>query len=117
MYSKFIDNKLARGIALLMLAYGLWQMYYGPVYAAIQDIVPPELRATAMSMYFLAMYLCGGAFGPLILGTLSDRFARMAGGGEAGRAAGLHDAMYIIPLMSAALTVVLWAGDRAARDR
>jgi MFS family permease len=104
-------------IALLMLAYGLWQMYYGPVYAAIQDIVPPELRATAMSMYFLAMYLCGGAFGPLILGTLSDRFARMAGGGEAGRAAGLHDAMYIIPLMSAALTVVLWAGDRAARDR
>jgi len=104
-------------IALLMLAYGLWQMYYGPVYAAIQDIVPPELRATAMSMYFLAMYLCGGAFGPLILGTLSDHFARMAGGGEAGRAAGLHDAMYIIPLMSAALTVVLWAGDRTARDR
>jgi MFS family permease len=104
----------ARGaIALLMLAYGLWQMYYGPVYAAIQDIVPPELRATAMSMYFLAMYLCGGAFGPLILGTLSDRFARIAGGGEAGRAAGLHDAMYVIPLMSAALAVVLWAGDRA----
>ena len=104
----------ARGaIALLMLAYGLWQMYYGPVYAAIQDIVPPELRATAMSMYFLAMYLCGGAFGPLILGTLSDRFARIAGGGEAGRAAGLHEAMYVIPLMSAALAVVLWAGDRA----
>ena len=37
-----------------MLAYGLWQMYYGPVYAAIQDMVPPELRATAMVAYFLA---------------------------------------------------------------
>jgi MFS family permease len=102
-------------IALLMLAYGLWQMYYGPVYAAIQDIVPAELRATAMSMYFLAMYLCGGAFGPLLVGTLSDRFARMAGGGEAGRAAGLHDAMYVLPVMSAALAVVLWVSDRLAR--
>ena len=116
----WVAIRLPRGeahgaIALLMLAYGLWQMYYGPVYAAIQDIVPPELRATAMSMYFLAMYLCGGAFGPLILGMLSDRFARIAGGGEAGRAAGLHDAMYVIPLMSAALVVVLWVGDRAAR--
>ena len=36
-------------VVLLMLAYGLWQMYYGPVYAAIQDVVPPELRATAMA--------------------------------------------------------------------
>jgi MFS family permease len=116
----WIAIRLPRGeayaaIALLMAAYGLWQMYYGPVYAAIQDIVPPELRATAMSMYFLAMYLCGGAFGPLILGTLSDRFARIAGGGEAGRATGLHDAMYVIPLMSAALAVVLWIGHRSAR--
>ena len=40
-----------------MAAYGLWQMYYGPVYAAIQDVVPPELRATAMAAYFLGMYL------------------------------------------------------------
>jgi MFS family permease len=104
-------------IALLMLAYGMWQMYYGPVYAAIQDIVPPELRATAMSMYFLAMYLCGGAFGPLLVGSLSDRFAKLAGGGEVGRAAGLHDAMYVIPIMSAALAVVLWVSDRVARGR
>jgi hypothetical protein len=45
----------------------------------------------------------------------SDRFAKIAGGGEAGRAAGLHDAMYVIPIMSAALAVVLWMGDRAMR--
>jgi predicted MFS family arabinose efflux permease len=99
-------------ILLLMAAYGLWQMYYGPVYAAIQDIVPPELRATAMSLYFLGMYLCGGAFGPLLVGALSDRFAAAAGGGEAGRAAGLHDAMYAIPAMSLVLAAVLWWADR-----
>jgi MFS family permease len=92
-------------VVLLMAAYGLWQMYYGPVYAAIQGIVPPELRATAMSFYFLAMYLCGGAFGPLLVGALSDRFAAAAGGD---RAAGLHQAMYIIPMVSVALAAVLW---------
>jgi MFS family permease len=97
-------------IVLLMLAYGLWQMYYGPVYAAIQDIVPPELRATAMSLYFLGMYLCGGAFGPLIVGALSDRFAAAAGGD---RAVGLHDAMYVLPVVSLALAGVLLAGARA----
>jgi MFS family permease len=81
------------------------------VYAAIQDIVPPELRATAMSLYFLGMYLCGGAFGPLIVGALSDRFAAAAGGD---RAAGLHDAMYVIPAVSLALSIVLWVSARAA---
>jgi len=87
-----------------MVAYGLWQTYYGPVYAAIQDIVPRELRATAMSLYLLGVYLCGGAFGPLAVGWLSDRFAAMAGGD---RAAGLHQAMYVMPALSILLAVVL----------
>jgi MFS family permease len=89
-----------------MLAYGLWQTYYGLVYAAIQDLVAPALRGTAMALYFLAMYLCGGAFGPLILGALSDHFARTT----ASRAAGLQQAMYIIPAASVLLSLVLWAG-------
>ncbi len=99
-------------VVLLMLAYGLWQMYYGPVYAAIQDIVPPELRATAMSLYFLGMYLCGGAFGPLIVGALSDHFAAAAGGD---RAAGLRQAMYTLPVVSASLSAVLAVSARVAR--
>jgi MFS family permease len=99
-------------IVLLMMAYGLWQMYYGPVYAAIQDIVPPDLRATAMSLYFLGMYLCGGAFGPLALGALSDHFAAAAGGD---RAIGLHQAMYLMPVVSVAVAGTLWVADRARR--
>jgi MFS family permease len=106
-------------IALIMAAYGFLNMYYGLVYAAIQDIVPPPLRATSMAVYFLAMYLCGASFGPLITGRLSDYLARGAahaagstGGGEAFRAIGLHQAMYIIPVMSAALALALYAGSR-----
>ena len=105
-------------VLLLMLAYGLWQMYYGLVYAAIQDLVPATLRGTAMAAYYLAMYLCGAAFGPLVTGRLSDHFARqaMAAGlaAEAARAGGLHTAMYAIPVLSVALSGVLWAGAQKA---
>jgi MFS family permease len=107
----------AGAIAFIMAAYGLLQMYYGLVYAAIQDIVPPSLRGTAMAIYFMAMYLCGASFGPLATGALSDHFARQAAGGgaitEAARAIGLHQAMYAIPALSVALAGLLWAGARA----
>src|SRR5436853_18036 len=46
--------------------------YYATVYAAIQDVVEPEIRGTAMAIYFFAMYLLGGALGPLVTGGLSD---------------------------------------------
>ncbi|HUB34602.1 MAG TPA: MFS transporter [Bryobacteraceae bacterium] len=98
-------------VGLLMIAYGLWQMYYGLTYAAIQDVVGPPLRGTAMAIYFLVMYLCGGAFGPLALGALSDRLA--GGTGEAARAAGLHQAMYAIPALSLLLAIVLWCAARS----
>ena len=73
----------AAAIPLAMLAYGFLQMYYGLTYAAIQDIVPPSLRGTAMAVYFMAMYLCGASFGPLATGGLSDHFAREAAGSGA----------------------------------
>ena len=107
-------------VPLLMLAYGLWQMYYGLVYAAIQDVVPAALRGTAMAAYYMAMYLCGAAFGPLVTGRLSDVFARQgrAAGmaAEAARAFGLHQAMYAIPVLSVGLAAVLWAAQRSASE-
>jgi MFS family permease len=101
-----------QAITLLMLAYGLLQMYYGLIYAAIQDIVPPHLRGLAMAAYLMAMYLCGGALGPFATGALSDYFAGPSPT-EAARAAGLHQAMYVIPVLSVALAVVLWIAARA----
>lgn len=99
-------------------------LYYSCVYATIQDIVPPSLRGTAMALYFFAMYLLGGSFGPVLTGKLSDYFARLAMA-EAGasslnehfRAVGLHRAMYVIPLCTVLLAAVLLAAARTvARD-
>jgi MFS family permease len=111
---------------MLLMGFGwmLIYVYYATVYAAIQDVVEPSLRATAMALYFFAMYVLGGSFGTSILGMLSDHYARqaMAAAGatamsEAFRAEGLHSAFYVVPLVSLILAVVLYAGSRTiAKD-
>jgi MFS family permease len=105
------------------IGYGAFNTYYGPVYASIQDIVPPNQRGFTMSVYFMAMYLCGASFGPLLTGRLSDYMARRAmnaagGASLAGfRAVGLQKAMVIMPILSVALAVVLYFGSRTmSRD-
>lgn len=103
-------GNVAAALAFSMAAYGLLQMYYGLVYAALHGAVPAELRATAMAAYLLVSYLCGASFGPLLTGKLSDLFAH--GGGEAAKAAGLHQAMFAIPVLCLALAGVLWRGSR-----
>ncbi len=106
----------AAAIVLMMLAYGLLQMYYGLVYAAMHDVVPPELRGAAMGGYFVVQYLGGAAWGPMFTGALSDHFARAAANAgaaaEAAKAVGLHQAMYAIPVLATLLAAVLWAGSR-----
>ena len=95
-------------------------MYYGLVYASLHDIVGPELRGTAMAVYFLVMYLGGASFGPVLTGKLSDVLARraatLAGSvkvTEAFRATGLQQAMLIVPVLALALGVVLWLGSKS----
>jgi len=120
---------------LFGLGCGLMYTYYSTVYSTVQDVIEPALRGTAMSLYFCAMYLLGGALGPFIFGRLSDyltRQAAAAGGvfaadyaaGPALREAlkpfaahGIHDAMYVLPAVNLALAFVLLAGTRTvARD-
>jgi MFS family permease len=96
--------------------------YYGTVYATIQDIVEPASRGMAMAIYFCAMYLLGGVLGPVGTGWLSDHFAGRAavvdgadGISEWHKAVGLNHAMYIIPILNAALVVVLFAASQTVR--
>ncbi|MBM3847208.1 MAG: MFS transporter [Verrucomicrobia bacterium] len=93
--------------------------YYSCVYPAIQDVVEPGLRGTAMALYFFAMYVLGGSIGPIVTGALSDFCARqaMTAAGattmtESFKAAGLHTAMHVIPLLCFLLAVVLFAAAR-----
>ena len=104
----------ARGaVCLAMIGYGLLQMYYGLVYAAIQDVIGPAARGRAMAVYFVVTYLGGASWGPLLTGRLSDFLARRSGlAAEASRAVGLHDAMYVVPALAVVLAAVLWVAGR-----
>ncbi len=98
-------------------------VYYSSVYATLHDVVEPSLRGTAMALYFFAMYVLGASFGPVVTGVVSDFFTRRAAAAagvvavtrsalEPFRGSGLHSAMYAIPVLSIALTVVLFAATR-----
>ncbi|WP_322980830.1 MFS transporter [Pseudomonas sp. C11] len=112
-----IDTALFVGVFSLgwLFAYN----FYTCVYTAIQDVIEPRLRATAMALYFAGLYLLGGGLGPVAVGWLSDHYAKAAmhaAGGEemteAFKAVGLHDAMLLIPV---ALLLTLLALLQAAR--
>lgn len=97
-------------------------LYYAPVYATLQDLVEPSLRGTAMAVYFFAMYLLGASLGPVGTGALSDilaaRAATASGAAvvdESARAVGLHQALFIVPVLCTALSIVLWAAARTVR--
>ncbi len=97
--------------------------YYVTTYAAIHDVVRPELRGTAMAVYFFWMYLLGGAFGTVAIGMLSDFFAQRAmitvgdtTVTEAARASGLHSAFLVVPVLAVVLSLVLYIAARRMPD-
>lgn len=103
-------------------------VYYSTIYSAIQDVIEPSLRGTAMALYFFAMYVLGASLGPVGMGFLSSYFTRRAAlmGGvtdtsfQALRpfaAEGLHSALYVVPVFGVLLGLVLLAASRTvARD-
>jgi MFS family permease len=113
---------------LMGLGCAVMYAYYSTVYSAIQDVIEPSLRGTAMALYFFAMYVLGASLGPVGTGLASDYFterAALAAGTtetsqralEPFRAEGLHLAMYVIPVLGLILAVVLFAGSRTvAKD-
>jgi MFS family permease len=106
-------------VVLMSLGTATMYVYYSTVYAAIQDVIEPELRGIAVAIYFCAMYLLGASFGPTVTGMLSDHFAHdaMVQAGattmtETFKATGLHNAMYVIPILAVVASAVLFAASR-----
>tara|TARA_R110000868_G_scaffold7624_11_gene40801 strand:+ start:3088 stop:4425 length:1338 start_codon:yes stop_codon:yes gene_type:complete len=97
--------EIAVFVALFSLGWLFAYNFYTCVYTAIQDVIEPRLRATAMALFFAGLYLLGGGLGPVAVGVLSDHYsqaAMLAAGAsemnESFKAVGLHNAMYLIPV-------------------
>ena len=118
-YFGTVTHDLTMAVIFWIVAYASLNTYYGCVYSSIQDIVAPSQRGATMALYFMAMYLCGASFGPLLTGKLSDMFARRAADSagsamitDAAKAIGLQEAMLVVPVLSAGLAFVLYMGSR-----
>jgi len=102
-----LAGEIEIGVFIGIFAFG-WLFsynYFTSVYTAIQDVIEPRLRATAVAVFFACLYLFGGGMGPMVVGLLSDHFAesaQLAAGAaemsEVFKAQGLHDAMLLIPV-------------------
>ncbi len=112
--------------ALIGVSVALMYFYYSIVYSTIADVTEPASRGTAMAIYFMAMYLLGASFGPYVVGAISDYFTHQAATTagivefsaaalEPFRAAGLRSAMYLVPILSAILTLVLYMASRTVK--
>lgn len=58
--------------AFLVVAMCTSDMKTGPNYAAVQNLVPVRMRATAAAVFMIAATLIGSSIGPLLAGVISD---------------------------------------------
>jgi MFS family permease len=83
---------------------GALLMATGPVVASasagLQDMAPPDMRGILGGLFTMVINLIGGALGPLLVATISDRY--FPGG------AGIANAMAIVQGMAAAIGLALF---------
>jgi predicted MFS family arabinose efflux permease len=82
-YTLAIETSSAT-LALLILAVptALSSMYYGPLFAMLHGVAPPQGRALASAIALFVINMVGLGLGPTVLGGLSDHLT--AAHGEAG---------------------------------
>ena len=64
---------LAVGFVLFLVPQALGLAWLGPILAAVQHIVPPNMRATASACFLFINNLLGIGFGTWVFGFMSDR--------------------------------------------
>ena len=101
-------------VALLSLFLGsvIGTLWYGPVYATAQTIVPPHMRATASAILLFIINLVGLGLGPLSVGALSDVFAIYFGMGEG---EGVRWALIVASLTGFIAAGLFWLARKSIR--
>jgi MFS family permease len=105
---------------VLLFSVGWLATYLFPVcaYPALQDAVPAHQRGIAMAMHLAIGNVIGGGAGVVLVGALSDRFARASAQAvgqavdELHRGNGLHTAMLLIPAALLLMALATWQASR-----
>ena len=101
--------------AIVLLAFPalLGTLWYGPVYASAQSLVPPHARATAAAVILFIINLIGLGLGPLGVGLLSDAFGEGMG---MGAAEGIRWALIVSTLFGLVAAGLFWRARKTIRE-
>lgn len=88
-------------------------LWYGPVYAIGQSIVPPHMRATTAAILLFTINLIGLGLGPLAVGILSDLMANSVG---LGSAQGVRWALMISTCFGFVAFALFWVARKTIRE-
>ncbi|MFZ3220270.1 MAG: MFS transporter [Rhodoferax sp.] len=107
-------------VFVLLFSMGWLAVYFFPVcaYPALQDAVPAHRRGIALAVHLAIGNVIGGGAGVVLLGALSDRFARASAHAagqvvdELHRGNGLHTAMLLIPAAMLLMSLATWQASR-----
>ena len=103
----------ALGIGVLAINAILGTLWYGPVYATAQSIVPPHMRATAAAILLFIINLIGLGLGPLAVGALSDVLATVW---EFGKAEGIRWALIFSTVPNVLAFALFWWARKSIRE-
>lgn len=68
----YMSNNLYVSLSLMMVGAIIYSALFGPLFATIQGVVAPDMRAMAVAVILLFSNLIGMGLGPLAVGLLSD---------------------------------------------
>ncbi|HEY5646948.1 MAG TPA: MFS transporter, partial [Pseudomonadales bacterium] len=93
---------------------GFFQLgcFYGPTFSTVQELVPPQIRATVVALYILLLNMAGVAIGVSVAGVYVDWLMEQG-----------HDAPYTSALLwftvisLTAIPLFFMAGRRFERDK
>lgn len=94
----------ATAFTLLFLAFAVAGVITGPVFAMLQDLVDPSVRATALAIVALSGVVVGQGFGPVVVGFLSDHWQSATDG-----AGGLRRAMTAVATVNFLTIALFWS--------
>ena len=86
--------------------------YAGPIYAAMQFLVPPSMRAMAVAVHLFILNLVGLGCGPLLIGMMSDFFTATHGAAE-----GIRIALLVITAGTGISIACFWLAARLPESR
>jgi MFS family permease len=90
---------------LLLVGNALNILWLGPITAAVQQLVPRSMRATASASFLLINNLIGIGVGPLLMGRLSDAFEATHGVNALRDAAVACSAFYLLAAVLALFSI------------